>query len=362
MKTSSFFGIVLGAVLFLSSCQKVNVKMYTIIHEDGSCEREVSYSNIMSKELRDSVWDKGSIGWSQPMPECLNIDAFNNSHTEIGAGDTVTTTFNCRFPSAEEMCLQTPLQLNSTRLKSQAKLEKHFRWFYTEYTFTEVFNCVGDTFKIAPTDYADKDVVSFWFTGQPNLIEGLSGAEASEKLSNMEPFVSKWLNDNLYQVCFDYIVSHYDSIPNPPVSREGFIALHDSLANFLLKDHDDILNVNATETLRSFFHSDAYAMFFDEGNPCGKALNKELANRLNIFWFNVPYTLSMPGTVVDAGTGVCRDGIIYYAFTGERLIPHDYVITATSRVTNVWAFIVTLLIILLAIGSFFYRGHFYHRN
>ena len=61
------------------------------------------------------------------------------------------------------------------------------------------------------------------------------------------------------------------------------------------------------------------------------------------------------GPVVDAGTGVCRDGIIYYAFTGERLIPHDYVITATSRVTNVWAFIVTLLIILLAIGSFFYR-------
>jgi hypothetical protein len=247
------------------------------------------------------------------------------------------------------------LQLNGTRLKSQAKLEKHFRWFYTEYTFTEVFNCVGDTFKIAPTNYADKDVVNFWFTGQPNLIEGLSGAEASEKLSNMEPFVSKWLNDNFYQVCFDYIVNHYDSIPNPPVSREQFIELHDSLANFLLKGQDDILKVNAAETMLSFFNSDAYAQFFNEQTPCGKELNQELAHRLNIFWFNVPYTLSMPGTVVDAGTGVCRDGIVYYAFTGERLIPHDYVISATSRVTNTWAYIVTFLIIALAIGSFFYR-------
>jgi hypothetical protein len=199
------------------------------------------------------------------------------------------------------MCEETPLQLNGTRLKSQAKLEKHFRWFYTEYTFTEVFDCVGDTFKIAPTNYADKDVVSFWFTGQPNLIEGLSGAEASEKLSNMEPFVSKWLNDNFYQVCFDYIVNHYDSIPNPPVSREQFIELHDSLANFLLKGQDDILKVNAAETMRSFFNSDAYAQFFNEQTPCGKELNQELAHRLNIFWFNVPYTLSMPGTVVDAG-------------------------------------------------------------
>ena len=263
MKTSSFFGIVLGAALFLTSCEKANVKMHTIVHEDGFCERQISYSTIMSKEMRDSLWQGDVVRLAQPIPECLNTKAFMGTHTEV-EGDTVTTTFLREFHSAEEMCQQTPLQLNGTRLKSQAKLEKHFRWFYTEYTFTEVFNCVGDTFKIAPTNYADKDVISFWFTGHPNLIEGLSGAEASEKLSNMEPFVSKWLNDNLYQVCFDYIVSHYDSIPNPPVSREGFIALHDSLATFLLKDHDDILNVNATETLRSFFHSDAYAMFFDD--------------------------------------------------------------------------------------------------
>ena len=42
-------------------------------------------------------------------------------------------------------------------------------------------------------------------------------------------------------------------------------------------------------------------------------------------------------------------------FSAERLIPHDYVITATSRVTNVWAFIVTFFVIAIAIGSFFYR-------
>ena len=33
------------------------------------------------------------------------------------------------------------------------------------------------------------------------------------------------------------------------------------------------------------------------------------------------------------------------------MIPGDYTITATSRITNVWAFIVTLLVIAIAIGS-----------
>lgn len=351
MKTNSLAVILFTAAMALASCQDGDVRMHTIIHSDGKCVREVSYSNVMSKEMRDSLWGSTNVQWSQPVPECLNIYAFCSSSTEIGEGDTVTTTFSCPFRSVEEMCQQTPLLLNGTRLQSTASLERHFRWFYTEYTFTEVFNCVGDTFKIAATDYADKDVVSFWFTGQPNLTEGLSGAEASQKLSEMEPFVSKWLNDNLFNVCFDYIVSHYDSIPNPPVSRERFTELHDSLANYLLKDRDDLLDLEPKEGFQQFFLSDAYALFFDEETPCGKELNDEFAKRLNILWFNVPYTLTMPGKVTDAGCGSMQGNVIFYPFTGERLIPHDYTITATSRVTHIWAYLLTFLIIALAAWS-----------
>ena len=355
MKKSSYFGIVFGAALLLTSCQQADVKMHTIVNKDGSCEREITYRTIMTQQERDSMMQGEGAVLAQPIPECLNMSAFMGTHTDID-GDTVTTTFSRPFHTLEDMCQETPLQLNGTRLKSKAHLEKHFRWFYTEYTFTEVFYCVGDTFKIAPTDYADKDVVSYWFTGQPNLVEGLSGAEASQKISEMEPFVNKWLNDNLYQTCFNFIVSHYDSIPNPPVSREQFVELHDSLANYLLKNQDDILNVDATKALRSFFHSDAYAIFFDEETPCGKEMNKQLSNCLNIFWFNVPYTLTMPGTVTNTGNGTLSpDGTVFYPFTGERLIPQDYTITATSRVTNVWAFIVTLLVIALAVATFFWR-------
>ena len=346
-----------AGTLLLSSCYQPDVVMHTTIHNRlwKGATREVSYKNVMSKEMRDSLWGKDRIEWSRPMPECLNIDAFCQSHTEIGEGDTVTTTFTCPFSSVEEMCQQTPLQLNGTRLRSNAKLEKRFRWFYTEYAYTEVFYCVGDTFKLAATDYADKDIVSFWFTGKPNLLEGLSGAEASQKLQGMDSFATKWLNDNLYQLCFDFIVSNYDSITTPPVNREGFIELRDSLLHFFLDDEDDILAIQPEEKLRDFFHSDAYTFFFDEDTPCGCIMNKELANRLNIFWFNVPYTLSMPGTVIDAGNGTLQpDGTIFYPFTGERLIPQDYTISAVSRVTHWWAYLLTLFIIALAMASILY--------
>lgn len=358
MKTSRFFLIIFGTALLLTSCYQQKVAMHTTINSGfgKNCTREVSYSNVMSKEQRDSLLGKDNCGWSQPVPECLNVDAFCKNHTEVGEGDTVKTTFTCPFSSVEEMCEQTPLQLNGVRLRSNAKLEKRFRWFYTEYIFTETFYCVGDTFKLPAINYAEKDIVSYWFTGEPNLVKGLSGAEAYEKLSGMESFATNWLNDNLFKVGFDFIVAHYDSIANPPVSKEQFVALHDSLAKYLMADVDDILMVKAEDKFRDFFHSDAYTIFFDEDTPCGEALNREFMKSLNIFWFNVPYTLTMPGKVTDTGNGTLQsDGTILYPFTGERLIPQDYTITAISRVTHTWAYIVTILIILLAIGSFLWR-------
>lgn len=354
MKTNSFCGFMLVAAMLLTSCQQSEVKMHTIVNEDGTCIREVSYSNVMPKETRDSLWG-GKTGRSLPVPDCLDLNGFSETHTEIGNGDTVTTTFSCHYPTVEEMSENIPILLNDTRLKSKAKLEKRFRWFYTEYIFTEVFECVGDTFKLDATNYADKDIVSFWFTGDPNLLKGLNGAEASQKISEMEPFVTKWLNDNLFKVCFDYVVNHYDSIPNPPVSKERFCELHDSLANYVLKDKEEYWDVEPAEALKTFFHSDAYSMFFNEDTAYGKELNKELTYRINIFLFNVFYTLSMPGTVTDAGKGTLNGGVITYPLTGERLIPQDYTITATSRVTHIWAYIVTFLVVLLAVGSLLCR-------
>ena len=71
--------------------------------------------------------------------------------------------------------------------------------------------------------------------------------------------------------------------------------------------------------------------------------------------FGMPYDLVMPGTVTDAGMGEYDGRVIHYQLGGERLIPGAYTIAATSRVANVWAFVVTLLIILLAVGSWFYQ-------
>ena len=94
--------MLLTSAVFIASCEKPNVRMHTIIKEDGWIERQITYSTIMSQEERDSLWKGDKVCWAEPVPECLNIDAFMGSNTEVN-GDTVTTTFSRSFRSPEEM-------------------------------------------------------------------------------------------------------------------------------------------------------------------------------------------------------------------------------------------------------------------
>lgn len=360
MKTVKLCGSLLIAAALFSSCtEQSDVRMHTSVNADGTCTRIVSYSKIMSQKMRDSLWTDSSQRRALPVPECLEISGSTYSYTQVGNGDTVTSVLTHDYNTVAEMSEDMPLQLNGAQLKATSSFTKQFRWFYTDYTFTEVFSSVGDIFTHPITDYVDDDVASFWFTGQPDILQGLSGAEIAEKIDPIERSVTNWLNDNIFQLNFDFIANHYDSVINPPVSREQFVAQRDSFRDFVMKSDEvlksgDIMSVDEIKVFKDFFHSDAYAFFFDK-TPSGKALVKENLKIWSALELSVPYTLTMPGKITSAGTGVCQNDTVFYPLTGERLIPHDYTISATSRVNHVWAYIVTVIAFLLASVYVLYR-------
>lgn len=347
MKTSSFYWATCLLLMLVSACDKQEVALLTVVNEDGTCERTGSYRHTMTKAERDSA------GWTQPVPDCLAIDNTYETRTEVEA-DTVTTLFRRHFATADEMSVHTPLRVNGERLRSTAKLEKRFRWFYTEYTFTETFACLKDRFKVAPSTIADDEVVSYWFTGQPNIMEGLSGAEIANRTRDIEPLVNRWLNKNVVGVVLEVITRHYDAVGQPPLNKEAFLGVRDSLATYLLQHEFDGLNVanDFSGLFQRFFQSKAYDPFFEEGGAYEKEMEAELEAYINLFVFRVAYRLKMPGKTMDTGIGRLRnDGVIDYSLTGERLIPKDYTLRATSRVTHTWAVVLSVLVVLIALGS-----------
>ena len=77
---------------------------------------------------------------------------------------------------------------------------------------------------------------------------------------------------------------------------------------------------------------------------------------------DVDYQLTMPGGIIEVlkcGDGVFRDGELHYRLNGMRLLAPNYTIRATSSGKNNWALYLSLLIVLLAVGSvicFLFKG------
>ena len=339
MKTIRLYAAIVLAAVALSSCEDAEeygyAKMHTTINSDGTCSREISFKK-------------------EPQPNGIIIGTEWIADTKND--QMVTATFTRNYNDAAQMSQDIPLKLDGKRLQSKANVEKRFRWFYTEYTFTEEFATIGGNFPLPPTLYADSAMVSTWFVELPELMKTMNGAEAMNILSDMGHKMDTWLSDNLIHSGMDYICTHYDSITNPPVDREQFVQLRDSLATFLRKQSNgDFLTYDHKKGVKDFFNSNAYDIFFDD-SPCAKGLTKHLAPIVNFTNLNVPYALTMPGEVTNPGNGFYCDGVITYILSGDRLIPGNYTITATSRKTNIWAWIASAAIILLAIGSWMWKS------
>ena len=206
--------------------------------------------------------------------------------------------------------------------KATASLDKHFKWFYTDYVYTETYaiNDMQQLFTIPLDKFVSADTASYWFTGQPNLAEDLTGSEQKESKE-------------------EFLVNKNSIITSPAVENMKIFYEPEQVAK-ILKD---------------YYHTDAFEPLFQEDRHWDRILDHQYKSLQYLMWMKPQLNLVMPGSVIDGGMGKVDGNVIRYRFSGERLLPHEYVISATSRVTHVWAYVLTLLVILLAIGSFAYK-------
>lgn len=373
MKARNEYILIALAALLMIGCKK-NSNMLTIINEDGTCMRELSFHTTPQKLMLppdsdldnyiDKSWertwtivDNDSVRHPVPMTEA-QYDSIQQKNFRKYVPDLVTMHVRKKFKNVQEMAEQTPLD-DTKYIKASSSLDNHFKWFYTDYTFTETFAYVGNVKFVPISRFLSADTASYWFTGQPDLTRNYSGAELKEMLDGIEAKVSQWINANWFARIYDEIASDYNSIQNPPVSKEQFVSLRDTLATHPAILNTDLLDGSMKDfmnVLDDYYHSSAYSDYIHKWSGGYDSLKRD-PTYLTMVSFQRDYDLVMPGRVLDAGMGEYDGNVIHYRVSGDRTIPNDYKysITATSRVTNVWAFIVTILVVLLAIGSFFYR-------
>ena len=368
MKTSRFLALIVVAGLF-ASCTDQDIQMRTTIHRDGTCQRVITFvadsaalvgshdsSLPLAQLLSDSGWHKNCFAKRDtarlpyPMtPE--QYGRFKASHSGKSTSDTLLVCIERDFGSVEEMGAATVFQPEGIPLMPQTSLTRRFRWFYTYYTYQESYPVQSQLFVYPLSKFMDDSVASYWFTGEPDLMQGYSPAEKKETYDMLEEQFDRWLVANYVAATYEAIVFEgagemHDSPTGLSLDENAYQANLDSLVNYAL-DRQFTFGDDIDSLFSSYFGCGVCVPAF-ASDQVEQQLERGLNAFMELMSLKVDYRLVLPGKVVDAGNGIMEEGAVRYRLTGSRLIPHDYTLTATSRADNVWAFVVAALVILVA--------------
>ena len=326
----------------LTACESGHIDMNTIIHADGTCRREICFKADSAALANGSINAHSNV-----------LDILNDNSWTYEVQDTSWVKAYRDFSSPDEMAEAMPLQVAGQQVKSKAKLEKQFRWFYTDYIYTETFESIAPTFVIPLTNYMEKDMADFWLTGTPDVMKGYSGLEMKDYLDSMEDAYMHFVNANILNDLMDVLAEHYNDITKAPVSKEEFLASKSELIERADKTSTDVLNFEPEKLLAETFKTEAYNQALKEDSVISEAWEQRQNVYVSLLMLDVDYQLTMPGGIIEiykCGDGVFRDGELHYRLNGMRLLAPCYTIKATSSGKNSWAFYLSLAIVLLAIG------------
>lgn len=362
-KSSKLFVMIAFMAALLSSCQG-DIEMLTIVNEDGSCMREIivdadrsllttgKYDNDDPRVARiEDGWELywGYKGDNSRFPIPMSVEKYDSISREVGPSravkDTICVYARKEYASVEDMCSGSPMFFVDEQAGAEGSLDKEFRWFYTDYVFTEKFSSVADYFKVPVTDFMSEEEALYWFSGTPDLYAGKPTWRYYELLEDLKEKADRWVFANMYYKLLSGIADRYDMVVDPPVSKDEFIAqLGDVVKQIASYDTYKMEYSTARSIVSSHFGSDAYSPFiYDEWKKEG--LYEELDNYFGyLFLFYYDESIVMPGRVIDDGGGIYKDGVVTFKVDAGRFLLKDYEIRVVSRIVNVWAFIVTAVL------------------
>lgn len=373
MKKTILHLILAAVLLIVAGCTDNEMNMSTVVNRDGSCSRELAFvadsatlvgsngfDGTMGYLIEDSLWKKSWRCKGDTTYDYLMGEAVNDSLAKILASqtcgnkvlsDTVLLCAKRDFASVEEMAEASPFRLGEGELKSSITLSKRFKWFYTDYLYSETYPSQEALFRVPLSDYVDSAVAAYWFVGQEEKLPTYSPYEKKSFYDDIEKKVDKWLLACWINTACDVVADNYNALPHPPVSREHFDSLRDSITDYAASDNMEMME-DVTKIFSGYFHSDAYNDLFAEGSEGAAAMEEFVEQLLEVMTLRVDAQLMLPGRITHANIGIIEPQGLSYRVSGERMIPGDYTVTAQSRATNVWAFLLTGLIMVLAIVSF----------
>ncbi len=362
----------LGILAFATSCSNSKpYDMLTVVQPNGSIQREFTVEADTSFMLGDTnavarmlpidldnswkiTWKTDSIASDNRFP--LNKNTLDSLLKTSVQPPHFVVSVQKDFQSVEQLASDFKLSAKNSwkDLKVNYALTKSFRWFYTYYTYRETYPKIQSNFTTPLTHFMSEQEATFWLKGETDILSDRNGFEIREYTGEIEDKFNQWLSYNIWSQGIDIVAANYSRLKNPPVNKEDFLKLKDSIFIQRVKANPD---VDFTEMLNAYFKTKAFSSL-------DKNLFENILDKSGILSYSdvqFKYRLRLPGTLTSKPAfGVIQDNEVIWKLSSERLLLNGLSLEASSRKANLWAFLISGIIVLAAGWKLF--RHFRKRN
>ena len=334
--------------LSMISCQTYYYRMVTKIDRDGKVQRDIYTDDDPSDET--FLFD--TEGW-----ECVRLDSsmvhnfFGHANYIEGTGEiTLYTKVSKQANSIDQFSKEIRTEKNKKFLAApEESLQKEFRWFYTHHTLTCVYKKFDHPIPVPIDNYFTKEEQRFITQGDMSAYKGFNGLEISAIFESIEPTLSQWFAHNWFEIVIGLLQTLEQDYDRLEADKEVIFTtyLREGDLDFMLGD--TIFNAlnNFYNTTRFYELAVANAELFEKERDYYESIFKLL------HYIIISYELVIPGKLLTTNAHVINADTLAWKVNGIRMLTDDYLLTATYRTTNRWAFALTGIILLTAIGSIF---------
>ncbi len=342
MKTN-YLLITIALLTGMTSCA-TRYRMVSRIDKDGTMYREV-YAKA------DSAFMAGDRSHS-PFPFLTDgnwqTERLDSAHTcdFWGATEKLNVKTARHYPSVGGELFTLAPAYGYTRpvMVPHERLEKRFRWFYTYYTYTADYQKIAEKLPVPLGRYLSREEQQLWLQGNDAAFRGLNGIELNERLSAIEDKFAQWCDRSLYEVNWEILfrfASHRQDTLHTALLQQW----KEKVYRQYQQEGKHWEQEDPRSTARLFdtiCHTDFYARLYEANRAEMDALLEQKMKLADLLCQTVQFELAMPGKLLAANTPfVGRDSAVWKV-DGFRIMADDYLLTATSRSINYWAFVITL--------------------
>lgn len=321
-------------VLVLPGCLDVNVR--TVVSSDGSSERTISLktnSRVLPEGAfpvpLDSTW---SVEWKETGQK--------DQAYEYVARKT--------FRTPEDLHREYAGRRDTAAVALGVSIEKRFRWFYTYLDYREVYSMRNSINNVPVTDFLTKDEIERYVRG--------------EKSDSLKRKVELWDTRNLFEEFYRPLLEEVTRRNDPALPPSLLTAKKEELFRGVIEADSAQKQAKMKDsTLKE--PEPAQFLLTVAAKVLGTRSVMSLEPVVNAIWLGVeakeaapkrPDTwtcaLQMPGLLLGTNSTSVEGNLVTWNFTADQIHVGNYSMEASSRVANVWAFVLTGIAALAVVG------------